>query len=362
MVKSKPRQDKSTFCFYRPDKNNFDLIRVGLAFIVLLVHAAALSKYSSLSPILDIFSAEIAVKSFFVISGFLIFMSYEKSNSISLYLSKRIRRIYPAYALVIIVSTLFGLIYTSVPIQEYLSFTTLKYLISNLLFLNFLQPNLPGLFTENPIAAVNGALWTLKIEVIFYALVPIIVMAFSRIGRMKVIIGIYVLSLLYSYALFYLYEFYKYSFLAELQHQLPGQLTFFMMGASGYYYFEYFKKYSFYFLGAGVFFLLMFRNFLIWNIFEPAVLLILILFLATRFYYLGNLNRYGDFSYGIYILHFPVLQTLISLHLFKNSHWVFLFASGATVISLSFLLWHIVEKPFLKNNSHYLTRGDSGGK
>lgn len=361
MVKPKPRQDKSTFCFNKSDKNNFDLIRIGLAFIVFLVHAAALSKYSSLNPILDIFSAEIAVKSFFVISGFLIFMSYENSNSTSLYFTKRIRRIYPAYAIVIIGSTLFGLFYTSLPLKEYLSFTTFKYLISNLLFLNFLQPSLPGLFTENPIAAVNGALWTLKIEVMFYVLVPLIAMAFNRIGHIKVIIGIYILSLLYNYVLSYFYEVYKYTFFADLQHQLPGQLTFFMMGASGYYFFEYFKKYSIHFLGAS-FFLLMFRNFMIWNIFEPAVLLILILFLATSFFYLGNLSRYGDFSYGIYILHFPVLQTLISLHLFKNSHWVFLIVSSATVILLSLLLWHFIERPFLKNNSHYLIRDNSVGQ
>jgi len=359
MLESKVIRDRSTIYRYKSDKNNFDLIRVGLAFIVFLVHAAILSRYSALEPIANIFSAEIAVRSFFIISGFLIFMSYEKSKTMSSYFSKRIRRIYPAYAFVIIISIITGLIFTSIPIKEYLSFETLKYLISNLLFLNFLQPNLPGLFVENPITAVNGALWTLKIEVMFYMLVPFIVLVFNRIGRIKVIIGIYILSLFYSYTLFHFYDLLKYSFLMELQRQLPGQLTFFMMGASGYYFFEHFKKYSIYFLGIALL-LLALRNFLPWLIFEPFVLLILLLFASTMLRYLGNFNRYGDFSYGIYILHFPVLQILISYQIYKNFHWIFLIVSSTIVISLSFLLWHFIEKPFLKNNSHYLTKGNCG--
>lgn len=330
-----------------------------LALIVFLVHAASLSGYLGLRSILDIFSAEIAVKSFFIISGFLIFMSYEKTKNISSYFSKRIRRIYPAYAFVIFISIIIGLIYSSVSIQEYLSFLTLKYLISNLLFLNFLQPSLPGLFVENSITAVNGALWTLKIEVLFYILVPLIVKIFNRIGHIKTIISIYILSLVYSFALLHWYEISKNIFFMELQRQLPGQLTFFMMGASGFYFFEYYKKYFFYFLGVSLF-ILFFKNDLTWSIFEPFVLLILILFFSTIFYYMGNFNKYGDFSYGIYILHFPVIQILTSHHLFENLHWLFLISSSAIVILLSLLLWHFIEKPFLKKNSHYLRKDNYG--
>ena len=140
MLESKVIRDRSTIYRYKSDKNNFDLIRVGLAFIVFLVHAAILSRYSALEPIANIFSAEIAVRSFFIISGFLIFMSYEKSKTISSYFSKRIRRIYPAYAFVIMISFITGLIFTSIPIKEYLSFETLKYLISNLLFTSQKRP------------------------------------------------------------------------------------------------------------------------------------------------------------------------------------------------------------------------------
>jgi peptidoglycan/LPS O-acetylase OafA/YrhL len=44
----------------------------------------------------------VAVKSFFVISGFLIFMSFERSESIASYAKKRAQRIYPAYFTVVL--------------------------------------------------------------------------------------------------------------------------------------------------------------------------------------------------------------------------------------------------------------------
>jgi peptidoglycan/LPS O-acetylase OafA/YrhL len=127
------------------------------AFIVLLVHSHAISGQAELSFV-SYLSSGLAVKSFFVISGFLITMSYEQTNNIQLYLSKRLRRILPAYVFVVAVSA-FGLaLLSNMPLNEYFSLSWVKYLVSNLLFLNFLQPTLPGVFENNPLPAVNGAL------------------------------------------------------------------------------------------------------------------------------------------------------------------------------------------------------------
>ena len=63
-------------------KNNFDLLRFLFATVVFFVHSSVLSGFEELSFITPILSSDIAVKAFFVISGFLIFMSYERSSSL----------------------------------------------------------------------------------------------------------------------------------------------------------------------------------------------------------------------------------------------------------------------------------------
>jgi peptidoglycan/LPS O-acetylase OafA/YrhL len=139
-------------------ENNFDLLRFTFAFVVFLFHAHALSGAQELAIFSRHLSSDIAVKSFFVVSGFLIFMSYENSGSVSGYFGKRIRRIYPAYAFVILASALLGGVFSSYGLSDYLSLPLLKYIAANLLFLNFLQPDLPGLLQHNLLQAVNGAL------------------------------------------------------------------------------------------------------------------------------------------------------------------------------------------------------------
>ena len=61
-------------------------------------------------------------------------------------------------------------------------------------FLNFAHPNLPAVFANNSMQAVNGALWTLKIEVLFYISVPLLVWLFRWTGRWRGVMLIYVIS------------------------------------------------------------------------------------------------------------------------------------------------------------------------
>lgn len=102
-------------------KNNFDLLRVVFALTVCLVHAHALSGYRELEWIPALLSSEIAVQAFFVVSGFLIFMSYERSRSLKSYLDKRARRIYPAYFTIVMLCALSLWTVSSLEIGEYFS-------------------------------------------------------------------------------------------------------------------------------------------------------------------------------------------------------------------------------------------------
>ena len=198
---------------------------------VCLVHAYGLSGERYLRWIQALLSSKVAVEAFFVVSGFLIFMSYERSSSTLTYISKRVRRIYPAYFVVVMLCALSLWTIRSLDPGHYFSFGWLKYVVANLTFLNYIHPTLPGVFEGNKLSEVNGALWTLKIEVMFYAAVPVIVYLFRRFGRFPVLISLYFASVVYLSLMTILAERTGSGAYSELARQLPGQLAYFMAGA-----------------------------------------------------------------------------------------------------------------------------------
>lgn len=336
----------------RVARNNFDLLRLLFAFAVCLVHAYELSRYTGLSVFATLLSSEVAIESFFVVSGFLVFMSYERSSSLSSYFEKRIRRIYPGYIAVVVLCA-FGLMFASSrTLQQYFSIETLQYLTANLAFANFLQPDLPGVFEGNRHAAVNGALWTLKIEVMFYLSVPLFVLLFRRFGHLAVIGAAYFASVLYELGFHHLLEQTGRDIYAELGRQLPGQISYFMGGAFLFYYLERFERQAGAFVVFGV--LALSINFVYpLPLLEPIGLAIVVVFFGL-FGYLGNFGRFGDFSYGVYIVHFPIIQLFVQLGWFAQRPWVFLALILLSTGVCAFLLWHLVEKRFLRRSNHYI--------
>jgi peptidoglycan/LPS O-acetylase OafA/YrhL len=69
--------------------------------------------------------------------------------------------------------------------------------------------------------------------------------------------------------------------------------------------------------------------------------------------YFGNFAKYGDFSYGVYIVHWPILQTMVFFGLRRLPPVVFLLLCLSLVGLASALMWHLVESRFLKSSSHY---------
>lgn len=336
-------------------QNNFDLLRFLFAVIVFLVHAHTLSGSEDLAWISKLLSAEVAVKSFFVVSGFLIFMSYENSTSLGTYFEKRIRRIYPAYFIVVVGFGFFAVLLTDLSLPEYfLSNQFYKYLLSNLLFLNFLSPNLPGIFEENLYQAVNGALWTLKIEVMFYLVVPLMVLFFKRAGYGIGISMVYLGSFIYSMLLQKLAIVNGEQIYYELQRQLPGQLMYFMGGAFAYYFYSEFRQFSKIIFCSGLT-ILAIEPWLPLDFLEPLAISTVVIYIALFFRHIGNFAKFGDFSYGIYIIHFPILQSLILIGFFKTTPLTELLLTAILILVMSYALWHLIEKPWLKSSSHYLT-------
>jgi len=333
--------------------NNFDLLRLLLSGTVCVVHTCELSGYPQLAWIARILSSAVAVKAFFVISGFLIFMSCERSSSLASYASKRIRRLYPAYFVVVMLAA-FGLfVMSSRNAHDYFSFAWVKYLVANLTFLNFLQPTLPGVFESNKMSAVNGALWTLKIEVLFYMTVPVFIFLFRKYSRLTILVPCYCLSVAFSVAVAIAAERTHNPIFVELNRQLPAQLSYFLSGAFLYYFLPFFeRRVAFFVLGSGL--VLAIGMFFPLPLFEPFALATIVVFCAL-FPYVGNVGKYGDFSYGTYILHFPVIQILISSGWFTDRPWQLLFAVIAITSFGAIAMWHLVEKRMLLRSSHYVS-------
>lgn len=187
----------------------------------------------------------------------------------------------------------------------------------------------------------------------FYLFVPLAVMAFRKFGRLAVIIALYIASVLYSVIIMELVRRTGIDSYMELQLQLPRQLTFFLTGAVCYYYFQYLTKYGLWLLVLAMTAFVL-KAWLPWVAIEPFALAIVVVYFACIFPSIGHFGKYGDFSYGIYIVHFPILQLLISFGLFKNSPWLMLTVAGLLILTIAILFWNFIEKPFLRKFSHYV--------
>jgi peptidoglycan/LPS O-acetylase OafA/YrhL len=318
--------------------------------MVVIFHSMSLSgcKY----PLEKLFDGHIAVCGFFIISGFLIIRSYWSSKSLKDYFIKRCRRLLPAYYLVVIIC-MFGLsLITDLPLREYFKSPQLiKYFISNMFFMNFLQPSLPGVFTGNNNTAVNGSLWTIKLEISFYIIIPIIAYILNKCRtkrRINIFLScLYIFGYLYNFICLYIAEKMKSRFIEDLAHQLPGFIQYFSVGIFCVINYDFVQKYNKYFIIPGIIILIIYyimgNEYLL-----PIGLGIIIMFIGFNFSKLNNIGNIGDYSYGVYIFHFPLIQILIMFGYFELSSITTLLIVMGSVFSMAYISWHFFEKRILK--------------
>jgi len=335
-----------------PHKNNFDLLRLTLAFSVCLAHLGAVSGIRAFLPLGGYFNSAIAVDCFFIVSGFLIFRSYHRSSSLLSYFNKRLRRIYPAYVTVVLLAAILLPLLINPGTNLFFSGEWFRYIFTNLSFLNFLQPDLSGIFSSTPLSVINAPLWTIKIEVMFYLSVPLIFFLLSNRKQWLILGLLYGASIAYSLFFLNLYQSTGLDLYLRLEKQLPGQLVFFLGGGGIYLYFSFFTKHHWKLLLPALF-LVGFKGGTFIPILYPLALAIAVISFALSFPYLGNWGKYGDISYGVYVYHFPILQIFTSFGLFEEHPWV-----GFTFFILSILIvsacsYHFIERPFLRKSSHY---------
>ncbi|WGH78025.1 acyltransferase family protein [Jannaschia ovalis] len=326
--------------------NNLNLIRLLAALAVLFSHAWPIARGpDALPPVAALWGtslATMAVTVFFVLSGFLIAGSWARRPDAAAFLAARIARLFPALAVVVLL-TAFGLgpVMTDMPLADYVTDpATWTYPLRNL-SLAFLQYPLPGVLMDAPYpGAVNGSLWTLVHEVACYGAV----LALGLLGlvgdRRRLTVALTVFAILYALG-------------ALVAPALPQKLAAlrllafpFALGMAAWAWRD--------------------RIVLRWDV--GAAFLALAWFLRgsplaaeTLALALGygaallafrpggairGWNRLGDYSYGVYIIAFPVQQALL--------HWAGPMtpldnAAVAALITLplAVICWHAIERPAL---------------
>ncbi|WP_051236153.1 acyltransferase family protein [Ottowia thiooxydans] len=321
--------------------NNFDAIRIMAALSVLVSHHFALLGQLEPSVLRINTLGGFAVLIFFTISGYLVTASWYNDPHLFRFAQRRVLRIFPAYiAVIVLTAYVLGASLSSLPLREYVQHDLTRAYLSNIWM--GLSSTLPGVFEKNPLpATVNGSLWTIPIEIQCYvilALAGIIGILRSRIAWLSLIV-VTLIWHQFSYGPdFHTNWKLKYEMIAYF---LVGSAIFILQP-------HWTKRPSFYFIilaGAGL---------CIWHLgFRYLAFLIAvpytIIYIGTRSTpILRQFGRWGDPSYGMYLIAFPIQQTLI------HFLWPSVDSMGILAISiiittiLAYASWHGLEKIALK--------------
>jgi peptidoglycan/LPS O-acetylase OafA/YrhL len=342
--------------------NNFDMIRLAMALLVMWSHCWALySNEEHLEPLAratnGFYSAgNIGVWVFFIISGFLITGSLEKSRSLRSYFGKRIRRIYPGY---IVATSICAFIITPIFAPPGFSLTAGE--VMKTLGLNLLLDNhfpVFALFADNPMATVNGSLWSIKFEFLCYVGTSLLCLVALWQRRWATLAVYIVIVAIWCWL--------------DLTGRKPGEnkiifaiigwpyrwfliLPNFLAGALAYLHRDRLLRSTPLLAGALIACLAVLNiggaapwGIIAGHILVPPTMAYLVLWTAYHPRIPGrNIARYGDFSYGTYLYAFIIQQMLVATTTLP--FWLFVIVSMALALLAGAASWYLVERHFLRS-------------
>lgn len=171
------KQDKTIAAFLAERNDNFLLLRILAALAVIYGHSYAIAPADDAVELFvkhgwPMYSGDMAVAMFFVLSGFMVSGSYMARHDLLEFAKARLLRIVPGLALVVVVcACVIGPAMSSLTLADYLRDPSVPaYVIKNLRFSSDMAWQLPGVFSGHSRPAVNGSLWTLPAEMRMYVL------------------------------------------------------------------------------------------------------------------------------------------------------------------------------------------------
>ena len=330
-------------------RNNFDFLRLFFASLVIISHSFPLAGCKEFFEIFtnnQISLGEFSVDCFFIMSGYLIFQSLERSKTLASYLWKRVLRLYPAlFVLLVITLCIIPIVYQGNNIFQESSYWTY---LPNGISLYRIQYEITGVFETNPYKkAINGSLWSLSYEFTLYILLMFLFpfRTNKKCTRILLTIAFIIAFFLLQFRPFFLNRFFGYIMLSST---LMYKLSVFFFAGSILSLFD-LKKYNTLVTRVIIAFSLVLSViFSCYNIVSPILLPLLVLMLAKI--HTAPLHiiekKFGDISYGVYIYGFFVQQILMNY--FNLSPLILMIISLIITYILAYNSWHLIEKRSLK--------------
>lgn len=328
-----------------PQPNNMGLVRYVLAISVLIGHFNFIFSTDFYLPV----SSYNAVGCFFALSGFLVTNSWLKHPKWRPFLKNRCIRLLPAYCATVILFAII-LYFFSSDVHYFTSLQFWKYIAANLSFMNFIEPDLPGVFTSNTMTCVNGSLWTMKVEWMLYFTTPFAILALCSWKKRPIVIfvSIYLVSMIYRLTFIWLYISTNAEIYNILSRQFIGQLMYFYSGMLIYFYFDVFMRLKWWILPISLILVHSLHNLQIFNLtIEPFVISLLVIWFSMVGRW-GTWLQHHNISYIIYLVHFPILQICKQYMPADNSKLSTLLIAIMLSALIGFIIHVLIELPLQK--------------
>jgi peptidoglycan/LPS O-acetylase OafA/YrhL len=297
---------------------------------------------------------------FFVVSGFLVSFSFEKSDTIKTYFKSRFLRIYPALWFCLGITLLIVVLNGYWDRREFKVPYFSIWFSSEIIFGHLYSSEI---FSEWGTGKLNGSLWTVPVEIQFYLFLPVLYLVINHLKKIWVVFflsGLLFLSIGTSYVVLKNHFIEHYYLWKVAEKILPTYLYLFLAGMllkTSYIKWPWVFKGTVMYWLAG--YLLVSFAAVKWfgirigshppEYFLSMILACLTISFAFSFCSLADsiIGR-TDISYGIYLYHMVVMNLMIEMGALK---WPKAFGMTATMIItilLAIISWFLIEKKCLK--------------